>query len=101
MRNLVASPEVVEVTAAGIETSVERAGSGPPVVVFPRDTGRPGWGEFQSLLAQRHSVLALSYPGFDHNPVPPWMRHPSEVAIYAGYLLDELGIGRATAVGLG
>lgn len=101
MQNVVASPELFKVTVAGIETSVERAGSGSPVVVFPRDTGRPAWGEFQSLLAQRFSVLALSYPGYDRNPVPDWMRHPSDFASYFGYLLDDLAVEKAMAVGLG
>jgi pimeloyl-ACP methyl ester carboxylesterase len=101
MRHVAASPEVFTVSAAGIETSVERAGSGSPLVLFPRDTGRPAWGEFQSLLARRFTVLSISYPGYDWNPVPEWMRHPSDLASYFGYVLDKLGVERATAVGLG
>jgi pimeloyl-ACP methyl ester carboxylesterase len=81
--------------------SMLAAGSGPPLVVLHRDTGRGDWGLFHELLATRFRVYAPSLPGFDASARPNWLRNVTDLSALVGLALDKAGIGQATLVGLG
>ncbi|MGC2412468.1 MAG: alpha/beta hydrolase [Stellaceae bacterium] len=78
-----------------------RAGRGRPVVVLHHDTGTPDELPFYDALADKFDVIVPRHPGFGVPERPQWMRHPRDIAALYQWLLADLGIERASLVGLG
>jgi len=78
-----------------------RAGSGRPVLVLHHDIGTPDSLAFYDALAAKFDVIVPRHPGFGVPERPPWMRHPRDIASLYQWLLAELGVERASLVGLG
>jgi pimeloyl-ACP methyl ester carboxylesterase len=90
---------VVELTAAKLHLA--RAGSGRPVLVLHHDIGSPDRLPFYDALASRFDVLVPHHPGYGKSERPQWLRSVRDVAVIYQALLSELGIERATLIGLG
>jgi pimeloyl-ACP methyl ester carboxylesterase len=90
-----------EVEVAGGKLHVARAGSGRPVLVLHHDIGSPDQLEFYDALASRFDVIVPHHPGYGKSERPQWLRSVRDVAVIYQWLLSDLGIERASLVGLG
>jgi pimeloyl-ACP methyl ester carboxylesterase len=90
-----------EVEVAGGKLHVARAGSGRPVLVLHHDIGSPDQLEFYDALASRFDVIVPHHPGYGKSERPQWLRSVRDVAVIYQSLLSDLGIERASLVGLG
>src|SRR5437762_7260326 len=90
-----------EVALGETKLRVNRGGTGRPVLVLHHDTGTPDRLSFYDALADRFDVIVPNHPGFGTQEKPQWMRHPRDLAALYQWLLAELGIDRASLVGLG
>jgi pimeloyl-ACP methyl ester carboxylesterase len=93
------SESVVEV--AGAKLHVARAGTGRPVLVLHHDIGSPDRLAFYDDLADRFDVLVPHHPGFGKSERPQWLRSVRDVAVIYQWLLSDLGVERASLIGLG
>ena len=84
-----------------VKLRYQRAGSGRPVLVLHHDIGTPDHLPFYDSLADKFDVIVPNHPGFGVPERPQWMRHPRDIASIYQWLLAELGIERASLVGLG
>ena len=89
------------IEVAGLPIQVRRGGDGPSVLVIHHETGNPGWLEFHSALAASRDVILPTLPGWDGTERGDWMRSVRDIAAVCSLLLDALGVGDATLVGLG
>ena len=78
-----------------------RGGSGRPVLVLHHDIGTPDSLPFYDALADKFAVIVPRHPGFGVPERPDWLRHPRDLAALYQWLLAELGVERASLVGLG
>src|ERR1044071_8993530 len=78
-----------------------RGGSGRPVLVLHHDTGTLDQLPFYDALAGKYDVIVPRHPGFGVEERPNWMRHPRDIAALYQWLLADLGVERASLVGLG
>src|SRR4029079_18901516 len=78
-----------------------RGGRGRPVLVLHHDIGTPEHWQFYGAWADRFDVILPRHPGYGVPERPQWMRHPRDIAALYQWLLAELGIERASLVGLG
>ena len=84
-----------------VELRLLRAGRGRPVLVLHHDTGTPDRLPFYDALADRFDVIVPHHPGFGTPERPAWLRHPRDLAALYQWLLADLGIERASLLGLG
>ncbi len=84
-----------------VKLHFRRAGRGRPVLVLHHDIGTPDSLPFYDALADKFDVIVPSHPGFGVPERPQWMRHPRDIASLYQWLLADLGIERASLVGLG
>jgi pimeloyl-ACP methyl ester carboxylesterase len=84
-----------------VKLHFRRAGSGRPVLVLHHDIGTPDELLFYDALADRFDVIVPRHPGFGVPERPQWMRHPRDIAALYQWLMADLGIERASLVGLG
>ena len=84
-----------------VELHLRRGGSGRPVVVLHHDIGTPDQLPFYDALADKFDVIVPNHPGFGVPERPQWLRHPRDLAALYQWLLAELGVERASLVGLG
>jgi pimeloyl-ACP methyl ester carboxylesterase len=92
------SENIIEVLDA--QVSVQSAGSGDPLVIFHRDTGRT-WSPLHDRLSRERTVIAPSLPGFHPSARNEWTRNCTELGIQAGYVLDALNLSAVPVFGLG
>ena len=88
-------------TIAGCKQHLMRGGSGRPVLVLHHDIGTPDRLPFYDTLAQSFDVLVPHHPGWGKSERPQWLRSVRDVAVIYQWLLSDLGIERASLVGLG
>ena len=89
------------VEIAGIKLHLARAGSGRPVLVLHHDIGSPDRLDFYDDLAGRFEVLIPHHPGYGKSERPQWLRSVRDVAVIHQWLLSDLGVERASLIGLG
>ena len=80
---------------------VARSGSGTPVLVLHHDIGTLERLPFYDALAERHTVLIPSHPGYDKSERPSWMRNVRDIAVIYQALIAEKQLTDVTVVGLG
>src|SRR5437016_2301340 len=80
---------------------VMRSGSGTPVLVLHHDIGTLERLPFYDALAQKHTVLVPSHPGYDKSERPGWMRNVRDIAVVYQALIAEKQLSDVTLVGLG
>jgi pimeloyl-ACP methyl ester carboxylesterase len=90
---------IVEISGGKVQ--MLRAGSGRPLLVLHHDVGNPAWLPFYDTLAGSFTVHVPSHPGFGKSERPEWMRTVRDMAMLYQWLLQKLGIGPVTVVGLG
>ena len=78
-----------------------RGGGGRPVLVLHHDIGTLDHLPFYDALAEKFDVIVPRHPGFGVEERPNWMRHPRDIAALYQWLLADLGVERASLVGLG
>jgi pimeloyl-ACP methyl ester carboxylesterase len=88
-------------SVAGTEVRLWRAGAGKPVLVLHHDFGSPERLPFYDALAASFDVIRPEHPGFGISERPEWMRSARDLAMLYRELLAELGIAKASLVGLG
>src|SRR5438067_8524369 len=93
------SESVVEI--AETKLHVARAGSGRPVLVLHHDIGSPDRLPFYDELAGHFDVLIPHHPGYGKSERPQWLRNVRDVAVIYQWLLSNLGVERASLIGLG
>jgi len=91
-----------DVDLGGLKLKVGRGGGGRPVLVLHHDTGTLDKLPFYEALSARFDVIVPVHPGFsEKSERAQWMRHPRDIAALYQWLLAELGVERASLVGLG
>ncbi len=90
-----------DVELAGVKLHLARAGSGQPVLVLHHDIGTPERLDFYDALARRFDVIIPHHPGYGRSERPQWLRNVRDVAVIYQWLLADLGIDRASLIGLG
>src|ERR1700758_3654928 len=86
---------------AGTKLHLARAGSGRPVLVLHHDIGTPDRLPFYDDLARHFDVLVPHHPGYGKSERPQWLRNVRDVAVIYQRLLSDLGVERASLIGLG
>jgi pimeloyl-ACP methyl ester carboxylesterase len=91
-----------EVDLGGLKVRVGRGGSGRPVLVLHHDTGTLDKLPFYEALSAHFDTIVPVHPGFgEKSQRANWVRHPRDIAALYQWLLAELGVERASLVGLG
>lgn len=86
---------------AGVKVHVQRAGKGKPVLVLSHDFGLSDDRTFLDGLAARYDVIVPTHPGWGTSQRPEWMRSVRDIAAIYGQLLEGLGTGKVSMIGLG
>lgn len=85
-----------------VNLRIGRGGSGRPVLVLHHDTGTLDKLPFYEALSARFDVIVPNHPGYGEKAErAQWLRHPRDLAALYQWLLAELGVERASVVGLG
>jgi pimeloyl-ACP methyl ester carboxylesterase len=85
-----------------VKLRVLRGGAGRTLVILHHDTGTPEQLPFYDALAEQFDLILPLHPGFGARAErASWLRHPRDLAVLYQWLLAELGIARASLVGLG
>jgi pimeloyl-ACP methyl ester carboxylesterase len=84
-----------------VKLHLRRGGRGRAVVVLHHDIGTLDDLPFYDALADKFDVIVPRHPGFGVPERPGWLRHPRDLAALYQWLLAELGVERASLVGLG
>jgi pimeloyl-ACP methyl ester carboxylesterase len=91
----------IEKLSSGRLLRIARLGSGPPVVLLH---GYPDnlqiWSELAKRLADQFEVIAFDWPGMGYSEAWPGGTTPFHMAEHLHRILDELGIERASLVGM-
>jgi pimeloyl-ACP methyl ester carboxylesterase len=82
------------------EVSMQRAGSGPALLLLHGAAGAGIWLELNRRLAERFTVFAPAQPGFAGTPLPSWVRGADDVALHTIDLVRTLGLARPIVVGM-
>ena len=90
-----------DVELGEVKLHLMRAGQGRPVLVLHHDIGTLEQLPFYDALAEKFDVIVPRHPGFGVQERPQWLRHPRDLAALYQWLLADLGIERASIVGLG
>jgi pimeloyl-ACP methyl ester carboxylesterase len=85
----------------GWKLHLSRAGRGKPVLVLHHDTGTLDRLPFYDALAARYDVLIPHHPGYSRSERPEWMRSVRDIAVIYRGLLGDLGVEKASLIGLG
>jgi pimeloyl-ACP methyl ester carboxylesterase len=99
MADITWTSEIVPLSSGSLH--VARSGSGTPVLVLHHDIGSLERLPFYDALAQQHTVLVPSHPGYDKSERPSWMRNVRDIAVVYQALLAEKSLTGVTLVGLG
>jgi pimeloyl-ACP methyl ester carboxylesterase len=86
---------------AGLKVHVKRAGKGRPVLVLHHDIGTLDRLPFYDALAKTHDVIIPHHAGWGKSERGSWMRSVRDVAVMHRGLLAQLGVEKASLVGLG
>jgi pimeloyl-ACP methyl ester carboxylesterase len=110
LSQLFARGDVMATGAKWTETTVElgggklhlaRAGGGRSLLVLHHDIGTPDRLDFYDALASHFEVIVPHHPGYGRSERPQWLRNVRDVAVMYQWLLSDLGIERASLIGLG
>ena len=91
--------ELLTVQVGSINTSVQKAGSGDPLVYLHGAFGYKGWPAFLDALAENYTVYAPLHPGFLDAEGIGEIDDLLDLMLYHQDLLDALGLDRPHVVG--
>lgn len=86
---------------AGLKIHTKRAGKGKPLLILHHDIGTLDRLPFYDALAASHDVIIPHYAGWGRSERGQWMRSVRDVAVMNRGLLAQLGIEKASLIGLG
>ena len=84
---------------AGAEMQVLKGGSGDPVLVLHDEMGQPGWRQLHEGLAQNHTVIAPSLPGFGVTARLDWVMNMRDIATWTLWAMEDMGLSNVNVVG--
>ena len=91
--------EVLSVQADSINTTVQRSGSGDPILYLHGAFDYKGWPRYLELLAQRFTVYAPLQPGFDDAEGVERIHDLLDLVLYHFDLMDALDLEAPHIVG--
>lgn len=77
---------------AGCRVSLNRAGSGEPLLFLHGASGASRWLPFMYALAEKFEVLVPEHPGFGLSEMPPWLDNIGDMAYFYLDFLEGLGL---------
>ncbi|MCI0438406.1 MAG: alpha/beta hydrolase [Chloroflexi bacterium] len=89
--------ELLEV--AGTRLQLVKGGAGEPLLVLHGEMGHPGWMRFHESLAQDHTLLVPSHPGFGKSDRLEWVMNMRDMAGWYLSALDDLGLEQISVMG--
>jgi pimeloyl-ACP methyl ester carboxylesterase len=87
------------VTVGGARIQYLVAGTGAPLVWLHGSEGNLGWLRVHEELARDFTVYVPTHPGFAGSDRPPWLESFLDLSRFYLWILQELGIARATLAG--
>jgi pimeloyl-ACP methyl ester carboxylesterase len=93
------STQTLTVQADSITATVQKSGSGDPVLYLHGAFGYKGWPPFLDLLAQHHTVYVPLHPGFDEAEGLDRIDNLLDLVLYHLDLLHALGLEAPHIVG--
>jgi pimeloyl-ACP methyl ester carboxylesterase len=91
--------EMKSVTIGGARIQYLIAGKGAPLVWLHGSEGNLGWLRLHEELARNFTVYVPIHPGFAGSERPPWLESFLDLSRFYLWILQELGITRATLAG--
>ena len=91
--------ESKSVTVGGAAIHYLVAGKGAPLVWLHGSEGNLGWLPLHEELARNFTVYVPTHPGFAGSARPPWLESFLDLARFYLWILQELGLPRATLAG--
>jgi pimeloyl-ACP methyl ester carboxylesterase len=91
--------ESKSVTVGGAQIQYLMAGKGAPLVWLHGSEGNLGWLRLHDELARNFTVYVPTHPGFAGSDRPPWLESFLDLSRFYLWILQELGITRATLAG--
>ncbi len=91
--------ESKSVTVGGAAIQYLVAGKGAPLLWLHGSEGNPGWLRLHDELARNFTVYLPTHPGFAGSDRPPWLESFVDLARFYLWIVQELGIMRATLAG--
>jgi pimeloyl-ACP methyl ester carboxylesterase len=86
-------------TVGGARIQYVVGGQGVPLIWLHGAEGNLGWLRLHDELSRRFMVYAPTHPGFAGSERPPWLESLIDLARFYLWILQELGIARATLAG--
>ncbi|HUN45115.1 MAG TPA: alpha/beta fold hydrolase [Stellaceae bacterium] len=83
----------------GCAVSVQRAGSGEPLLFLHGARGGMHWLPFMDRLARRFEVIAPEHPGFGLSETPDWLETVGDLAYFYLDFMAALGLRQVNLVG--
>jgi pimeloyl-ACP methyl ester carboxylesterase len=84
---------------AGCTVSVQRGGSGPPMLFLHGARGAARWLPFMEALSARFDLIVPEHPGFGRSETPPWLDNISDLAYFYLDFIEALGLRHIHLVG--
>ena len=78
---------------------VERAGHGPPLLLFHEELGCPGTTQWQVEMAKTRTLIQVHHPGFSRSERVPWVESMRDLACFYAWYVRELGEGPIDVMG--
>lgn len=78
---------------------VQKAGSGPPLVIFHEELGCPGTVSWQETMAESRTLLVPQHPGFGRTDRAEWLTGVRDLACLYGMYFREQKLAPAAVVG--
>jgi len=92
-------PETNFVTVNGARIHYLKGGSGAPLVWMHGIEGNLGWLRIHDDLARKFTVYVPTHPGFAGSDRPSWLETFLDLSRFYLWILQELGLNRATLAG--
>ncbi|MEA2648903.1 MAG: hypothetical protein QOG61_1338 [Candidatus Binataceae bacterium] len=90
-----------ELTVDGARVRYCRGGVGPPLIALHSVEGHLGWLPLYTELAHDFTVYAPIHPGFAGSDRPGWLESLVDLSRFYLWIVQELGIDKATLLGHG
>jgi pimeloyl-ACP methyl ester carboxylesterase len=87
------------VTVGGARIEYFTAGSGEPLLWLHGSEGNLGWLRLHDELARNFTVYVPTHPGFAGSERPPWLESFVDLSRFYLWVVQELGVSRATIAG--
>lgn len=84
---------------AGARIHLLTGGSGPPLLVLHGGEGALGWRPMLERLAQHHTVVFPSHPGYDGSTRPDWLCSVPDIARCYLAMCEALGLEQLRVMG--